>query len=367
MGTFVDLSTSPLLHLPQSMAAGRLGDVGDGEGGGDGVKVLVTGGGGFLGGAIVRQLVARGWTVRTFQRGDYPELAALGVERHRGDLADAGAVLEAVDGCDAIVHVAAKAVLWGGPAEFVATNVTGTDNVLEACRRAGVQRMVYTSTPAVVHGGRHLEGIDESAPYAERFESHYPRTKCRAERAVLAANGPDLATVALRPHLIWGPGDTQLVPRIVARARAGRLWLVGDGSNVVDTTYIDNAAAAHVLACERLAAGAACAGRAYFVTNGEPRPIREILDGILGAAGLPPVRRSLPHPVARAVAGVIEAAYRALPLGGEPPLTRMMVDHLATAHWYDISAARRDLGYQPQVSLDEGFERLREWFATQAQ
>jgi nucleoside-diphosphate-sugar epimerase len=328
------------------------------------VRALVTGGGGFLGGAIVRALVGRGWSVQAFQRGRYPELEELGVRQHRGDLADAGAVSDAVDGCDVVFHVAAKAVLWGKPREFHATNVVGTDNVLSACRRAGVGRLVYTSTPAVVHAGGHLEGVDESAPYAERFESHYPRTKCQAERAVLAANGPALATVALRPHLIWGPGDTQLVPRIVARARAGRLWLVGDGSNLVDTTYVDNAAAAHLLACDRLEPGSACAGRAYFITNGEPRPLREILDGILAAAGEPPVRRSLPYPAAWTAAAAVEAAYRLLPLRGEPPMTRMMVDHLATAHWYDLSAARRDLGYAPAVSLDEGFQRLGEWFAT---
>lgn len=331
------------------------------------MRVLVTGGGGFLGGAIVRRLVERSWEVRTFQRGEYPELDELGVEQLRGDLGDADAVAEAVCGCDAVFHAAARTVLWGGRREFDATNVVGTRNVLAACRHAGVGRLIFTSTPAVVHAGRHLEGVDESAPYAERFESHYPRTKCQAEREVLAANDAELATLALRPHLIWGPGDTQLVPRIVARARAGKLWLVGDGSNLVDTTYVDNAAVAHLLACDRLRPGAGCAGNAYFITNGEPRPIREIFDGILTAAGEAPVRRSLPYPVARAAAGVVEVAYRLLPLDGEPPMTRMMVDHLATAHWYDISAARRDLGYEPLVSLDQGFQRLREWFAAQGE
>jgi nucleoside-diphosphate-sugar epimerase len=329
------------------------------------VKALVTGGGGFLGGAVVRQLVERGWTVRSFQRRHSPALAALGVEQRQGDLADAAAVEAAVAGCEVVFHVAARALLWGPPREFHATNVAGTANVLAACRRAGVRRLVFTSTPSVVHGGRHLEGIDESAPYAERFESPYPATKCAAEKAVLLANGPDLATVALRPHLIWGPGDPQLVGRIVARARAGRLWLVGDGSNLVDTTYLDNAAAAHLLACERLRPGAPCAGKAYFITNGEPRPIVEILNRILDAAGEPPLRRRLPYPVALAAAGVVETVYRLLRLDGEPPLTRMLVRHLATAHWYDISAARRDLGYEPEVSLEEGSRRLSASFEAQ--
>ena len=324
------------------------------------MKALVTGGGGFLGGAIVRLLVDRGWMVRSLQRRHSAALEALGVEQQLADLADASAVDAAVAGCDVVFHAAARAVLWGPRQEFHATNVVGTHNVLGACRRVGVGRLVYTSTPAVVHGGRHLAGIDESAPYARRFESHYPATKCSAEQAVLAADGPELATVALRPHLIWGPGDPQLVARIVARARAGRLWLVGDGRNLVDTTYVDNAALAHVLAGDRLRPGAACAGKAYFITNGEPRPLRDILGSILAAAGLPPVRRRIPYAMALPVAAVVETAYRLLGLDGEPPLTRMLVRHLATAHWYDISAARRDISYEPAVSLDEGFRRLRD-------
>jgi nucleoside-diphosphate-sugar epimerase len=328
------------------------------------MKALVTGGGGFLGGAVVRLLADRGWSVRSLQRRHSPALAALGIEQRLADLGDAEAVASAADGCDVVFHVAARAVLWGRREEFHDANVVGTHNVLAACRRAGVGRLVYTSTPAVVHAGRHLAGIDESAPYADRFESHYPATKAAAERAVLAANGPALATVALRPHLIWGPGDPQLVARIVERARAGRLWLVGDGSNLVDTTYVDNAASAHLQASERLRPGAPCAGRAYFITNGEPRPLREILALILAAAGLPPVRRSVPLAAALPVAAVVETAYRWLRPDGEPPLTRMLVRHLATAHWYDISAARRDLGYEPTVSLDEGFRRLCDAFST---
>ncbi|HOC44396.1 MAG TPA: NAD-dependent epimerase/dehydratase family protein [Thermoanaerobaculales bacterium] len=326
------------------------------------MKALVTGGGGFLGGAVVRGLRERGWQVRSFQRRRSETLAGLGVEQRLGDLVDPHAVRAAVEGCEVVFHVAARAVLWGPRREFESANVAGTRNVLAACRQAGVRRLVHTSTPAVVHAGRHLEGVDESAPYATRFESHYPRTKAAAERMVLAANGPDLATVALRPHLIWGPGDTQLVGRIVARARAGRLWLVGDGANLVDTTFVDNAAAAHLLACERLQPGARCAGNAYFITNGEPRPIAEVLARILAASGEPPLRRRLPYPLAWAAAAVVEAGYRALAPRAEPPLTRMLVRHLATAHWYDITAARRDLGYSPAVSLDEGFRRLGDWY-----
>lgn len=330
------------------------------------MKVLVTGGGGFLGGAVVRRLVERGDDVRTFQRGDYPWHRELGVEARRGDLAEAAAVDVAVAGCEAVLHVAALAGVWGPRREFERANVLGAANLLAACRRHGVGRLVYTSTPSVVHAGDDIAGGDESLPYPDRFHAHYPRTKAAAERAVLAANGPDLATTALRPHLIWGPGDTHLVPQIVARSRSGRLRLVGGGEALVDSTYIENAAHAHLLALDRLAPGAPPAGRAYFISNGEPRPVRELVNGILAAAGEPPAGKSLGPRAAWLAGAAMEAAWTLLPLPGEPPMTRFLARQLATAHWYDLSAARRDLGYQPQVTLDEGLARLRESFAVRA-
>jgi nucleoside-diphosphate-sugar epimerase len=323
---------------------------------------LVTGAGGFLGGAIARRLLARGWLVRSLARGRYPALEAAGVDCRRGDLADGDAVASAVDGCDIVFHVAAKAGAWGPESEYHDANVVGTQNVLDACRRHGVPRLVHTSSPSVVHAGSDIEGGDESLPYADEFDAPYPRTKAIAEQAVLASNDEHLATVALRPHLIWGPGDTQLVPRIVARARAGRLRLVGDGSNLVDSVYIDNAADAHLLAADRLAPAAVSAGRAYFITNGEPLPVRDLVNGIVTAAGLPPVERSIPAGAAVAVGALLEAFHRVARPEVEPMMTRFLARHLSTAHWYDISAARRDLGYQPEVSLVEGFERLRTWF-----
>ncbi len=328
------------------------------------VKALVTGGGGFLGGAIVRRLVERGWMVRTLQRGQYPALDDLGVEQIRGDIADQAAVDRAVAGCDLVFHVAAKVKMWGRYDDFQRINVDGTGNVLAAMDRHGVSRLVYTSTPSVVHGGQSIEGADETAPYPTTFDSPYPESKAAAERAVLAANGPRLATVALRPHLIWGPGDTNLVPQVVARARAGRLRFVGGGDNLVDTVYIDNAVDAHLLAADRLKPGAPCAGRPYFITNGEPRPLKEVINGILAAAGLPPENRSLPLAVALAAGSLLEAVHRVLPGDHDPVMTRFIARNLATAHWYDISAARRDLGYEPRVSMDEGLRRLGDWFRT---
>ncbi len=331
------------------------------------MKALVTGGGGFLGGAVARRLVALGHEVRALQRGSYPELDKLGVETIRGDIGDPEVVDECVEGCDTVFHVAAKVQMWGPYADFYAVNVVGTENVLASMVRHGVPRLVYTSTPSVVHGGTDIEGADESLGYPEEFESPYPRSKARAEATVLAANSPSLATVAIRPHLIWGPGDTNLVPRIVARAKAGKLRFIGDGQNLVDTVYVDNAVDAHLLAANALVPNAACAGRAYFITNGDPRPIKEIVNGILHAAGLPPEERTLPLAVAVAAGRAMEISHFVLRLRGEPAMTRFIARNLATAHWYDISAARRDLGYRPEISIDEGFSRLADWFKSQDQ
>lgn len=326
------------------------------------MTVLVTGGGGFLGGAIVRRLVADGVAVRSFSRGRYAELEALGVASFQGDLGDADAVMRAVDGCDAVFHVAAKAGVWGDARDYERINVTGTEHVLAACRRAGVPRLVHTSSPSVVFDGRDEEGADGSLPYPSRFLCDYPRTKALAERAVLDANDATLSTVALRPHLIWGPGDPHLVPRIIERARAGRLRLVGDGSNLVDSVYVDNAADAHLAALARLSPDAACAGRAYFITNAEPVPMAELINGILGAAGLPPVTKRISPRVAYGVGATLEAAYRLLGRRDEPLMTRFVARQLATAHWFDPEPARRDLGYEPRVSIAEGLERLAQSF-----
>jgi len=327
------------------------------------MRALVTGGGGFLGGAIVRRLRAEDWQVASVSRGHYSELDELGVEQTAGDIADAGVVERAAAGCDVVFHVAAKAGFWGPRLEYERANVIGTTNVIVACRRLRIPKLVYTSTPAVVHDGGDIEGGDESLPYARRFLAHYPRTKAAAERMVLSATSPELATVALRPHLIWGPGDNHLLPGIIARGRDGSLRLVGSGTNLVDTTVVDNAAAAHLAACARLAPGAACCGRAYFISNGEPRPLAELVNAFLAAADLPPVRRTVPPRLAYAIGATLEAVYGTLRLRGEPVMTRFLARHLATAHWYDISAARRDLGYEPRVSIDEGLKRLARSFA----
>jgi 2-alkyl-3-oxoalkanoate reductase len=325
------------------------------------VKALVTGGGGFLGGVIVRMLHERGDEMRSFSRSDYPALTALGVEQHHGDLGDLAAVSAAAKGCDIVFHVAAKAGIWGDYADFHRANVTGTANVLEACRANGIGRLVYTSSPSVVFDGSDVEGGDESLPYPPYYEAHYPKTKALAEQMVLAANSPELATVALRPHLIWGPGDNHLVPRILARGRAGKLRRIGERTNLVDTVYVDNAARAHLLAADRLAPGSPPAGKSYFISNGQPIPLWEMINRILAANHIPPVVRSISPGLAYMVGCICEGLWGMLRLTGEPPMTRFVAHELSSAHWFDISAARRDLGYRPEVSIDEGLLRLREW------
>ena len=324
------------------------------------MKILVTGGGGFLGQALCRGLVERGHDVVSFNRGVYRQLDALGVRQCQGDLADRDAVLDAAHGCEAIFHNAAKAGAWGSYDSYHRANVLGTDHVIAACRALGIGTLVYTSSPSVTHRATHpvAGGTADKVPYGEHFKAPYAATKAIAEKAVLAANDANLATIALRPRLIWGPGDQQLLPRLVARARAGRLRLVGDGANLIDTTYIDNAAQAHFDAFDHLQPAAACAGRAYFISNGEPKPAREIINALLQAAGAPPVTKTLPFPAAYAIGAVCEAAWTLLPLRGEPPLTRFLAEQLATTHWYDMAPATRDFGYVPRVSIAEGLARL---------
>ncbi len=322
--------------------------------------ILVTGGGGFLGGAIVRRLVERGDRVRTFSRKSYPALAELGVEQVEGDLTDSESVSAACEGIERVFHTAAKPGVWGRYADFYEANTAGTLNLLAACRRGGVDRLVHTSSPSVVFDGSDQEGVDESAPYPEEFEAHYPRTKAMAEKAVLeAAKAGAVKAVALRPHLIWGPGDPHLTPRILRRAES--LRRIGEGRNRVDTIYIDNAADAHLLAAEALEKNPELSGRAYFISQGEPMPLWDMVNAILAAGGRPPVEKTISPVAARRVATVLEWVYRTFRLPGEPRLTRFVVDELAAAHWFDIGAARRDLGYEPRVSTEEGLKRLEAW------
>ena len=270
-------------------------------------------------------------------------------------------MIKAADGCDLICHVAAKAGIWGCYDEFYRPNVIGTKNIIQACRKCDITRLVYTSSPSVVFDGSDLEGVDESVPYPDHYLSWYPQTKAEAEQLVLAANDASLATVALRPHLIWGPEDNHLVPRILERGRAGALRRIGERSCLVDTVYIDNAAEAHVLAAEKLSSDSVIAGKVYFISNDEPLPLWDIVNRILAAGGVPAVEKTISPQLASVIGALLENLYRLLKLSGEPRMTRFVAKELSTAHWFDISAAKRELGYQPQVSVVEGLRRLQDW------
>jgi nucleoside-diphosphate-sugar epimerase len=321
--------------------------------------ILVTGGGGFLGGALVGMLTARGAAVRSFSRSRHKRLDRLGVEQFQGDLGDRETLAKACRGVELVFHVAAKTGVWGPYRDFHQTNVVGTQNVIAACRATGVRRLVYTSSPSVVFDGGDMEGVDESVPYPAGYLAHYPRTKAMAEQLVRHAGRRGLRTIALRPHLIWGPGDNHLVPRIIQRAR--RLRIVGRGRNKVDTTYVDNAAHAHILAAAKLDRRPDLSGRVYFISQDAPVVLWDMVNAILAAADLPPVERAVSLKTARRAGFLLEWIYRVLRLPGEPPMTRFVAEELASAHWFDLRAAREDLGYRPTVSTEEGLRRLRRW------
>ena len=328
------------------------------------MKVLVTGGGGFLGSAICRQLLARGDDVIAYQRSASEELEKLGVRIIQGSITDAKLLNAAFNSVDAVIHTAAKAGIWGPYEDYFRPNVLGTENVLAACRRNDIRKLVFTSSPSVTHADGDIEGGDESLPYAEHYNSPYPATKALAEQKVMAANCPELHTVSLRPHLIWGSGDNHLLPKLLERAKSGKLKLPGP-DKLIDTIYIDNAAKAHLLALDRLQSNPEIVGgKTYFVSNDEPLPQSQIIGGLLKAAGLEvDIQPISPH-IALAAGTLLETGWKLFRLKSEPPITRWSAEHLSTAHWYDISAAKRDLGYTAEISIAEGMELLAASFKT---
>lgn len=322
------------------------------------MNALVTGASGLLGYALVEQLKARGETVRAFCRRADADLESLGAEIAYGDVRDTAAVQRACQGVDVVFHVAGVSGIWGPWQHYFATNTLGTLNVIDACRENRVSRLVYTSSPSVTFDGSAQEGVDESAPYARRWLAHYPHSKALAEQAVLKANDQRLSTCALRPHLIWGERDRQLIPRLIARARSGRLRRVGNGLNLIDTVHVDNAATAHILAADRLEPTSAVAGRVYFISQGGPVNCWKWIDELLALAGLPPVDKAIPTGAAWALGGALEAVYGALGLKGEPPMTRFLAAQLGKSHYFNIARARLDLNYEPHVSMAVGLRRL---------
>lgn len=319
------------------------------------MKILVTGGGGFVGGYIVERLLARGYAVRSIGRSPQPELVAKGVEVVCGDLTDATAVSAACEGVDAVFHVAARAGVWGSWESFYGPNVIGTRNVLSACRKWQVKRLVYTSTPSVVFNGDSIRGGDESLPYGKNWLCHYAETKALAEQEALAANSEKLQVVALRPHLIFGPGDPHLLPRVVESVKAGRLRIVGDGSAKVDVSYVGNVADAHLDAFDALERGKG-AGQAYFISQGEPVDLWSWLNSILEGLGQPPLTQKIPRPLAYGIGALCEGVWKVLRRRTDPPITRFVAVELAKDHYFDISKAQHELGYRPRVPMNEALK-----------
>lgn len=315
------------------------------------MRVLVTGGSSLLGRTVAERLEQRGDDVVTIQRGE----ASGPWQQVRGDIRDADAVRRAATGADAVVHLAARVSVTGSWQDFESVNVHGSQNVLDAARNAGVSRVVHVSSPSVAHLGAPLIAAAADPADPDRAHGHYARSKAIAERLALDAASNSCAVVAIRPHLVWGPDDTQLVGRIVERAASGRLVLIDGGTALIDTTYIDNAADALVAALDR---AEDLSGEAFVVTNGEPRTVAELLARICRAAGVPEPSRSVPHALASSAGGLVEGTWSLTRREGEPPMTRFLAEQLSTAHWFDQTITQQRLAWRPMVSLAEGYERL---------
>ena len=327
------------------------------------MKVLVTGAGSLLLGGIAQQLAERGDHVVCFQRRT-TETTHQNITMIAGDIRDRGSVTEAANGCNAIIHGAARVGVMGSWEEFQSSNVDGTSNILRAATEHQISRLVYVSTPSVAHVGDAIEGDIATPATTGRKRAYYAESKAQAEILALQANGADLGVVAIRPHLVWGPGDTQLVGRIVERARQGRLVMVGSGNALVDSTYIDNAVSAHIAALDSITPGSRCAGKAYVISNGEPRTVNELMSRICQAAGVEFSPKHVPAVVARNIGSVVERIWPLI-RKDEPPITRFVAEQLGTAHWFDQRPAQEDLHWKAEITLDEGFVRLAKWFQEQ--
>jgi nucleoside-diphosphate-sugar epimerase len=303
--------------------------------------------------------------VTGFARGNYPELEQMGVVMIRGDICDLKFLTAAMQSCDLVFHVASKAGIWGNKNEYYRPNVDGVANIIQACKTLSIKHIVYTSTPSVTFAGIDEEGIDESQPYAEKFLNYYAESKAIAEQMMLNANSEQLKTVALRPHLIWGPEDPHLISRVIERGKAGGLKLLGKTDKLVDTVYVDNAAYAHVLAGVNIVkADTNCAGKSYFISNDQPITMANMLNKILACVDLPPVTKRVPVVFAYAAGALLEWVHHLLAKKEEPMMTRFVARQLSTSHYFNIEAAKKDLGYQPLINIEQGMQRLKASLST---
>ena len=323
----------------------------------------MTGTGSLLLGGLASELLRRGDEVVCLQRRPAAFMGHQNAHEVLADICDADAVALAAKGCDAIIHGAARVGVVGSQKEFYDTNVLGTENILRAAEQQSISRLVFVSTPSVAHTGASLVGAPAGRAEIGRSRSYYAESKAIAERTVLNARNSQLAVVAIRPHLVWGPGDTQLVGRIVERAKSGRLAVVGTGNALVDSTYIDNAISAHIAALDALHIGSACDGKAYVVSNGEPRTVNELMRSMCESAGVPFEPRHLSLTLGIRLGSLVERLWP-LMQSSEPPITRFIAEQLGTAHWFDQRVVHNDLKWAPSVTLDEGFKQLTQWFAS---
>ena len=322
------------------------------------MKILITGGGGFLGSHLARKLFERGDEVTVMGRKGYPELGE-SIKCVKGDIRDRPVAISALKEQEVVFHTAAIPGIWGGYEEFYRTDVEGTENIILACCENKVKKLIYTSSPSVVFGQSGMEDVDETTPYPDNYLCHYPKTKAMAEKLVMAANGSGgLATVCIRPHLIWGPGDPHLVPRLIDRAKKGRLVQVGDGKNKVDMIYIDNAVAAHIQACDKLDVGGPVGGKCYFVSDGKPVVLWDWINSLLKELKLPLVTRSISFKCATRIGRMLEIIYKVFGLKNEPPMTRFLAAQLAKSHFFNISRAKNDFSYRQVITPEEGMKRL---------
>ena len=328
------------------------------------MKVLITGGGGFLGSHLARCLLEHGNEVTVLGRNSYPELGS-SIQCIKADIRDRSAVVLALKGQEVVFHTAAIPGIWGDYSEFHSTDVQGTKNIIFACCENIIKKLVYTSSPSVIFDQSDMENVDEETPYPDKYFCHYSKTKAMAEKLVMAANGTDgLATVCIRPHLIWGPGDPHLVPRLITRAKKGKLVRVGNGENLVDMIYIDNAVEAHLKACDRLSLASPVAGKCYFVSDGNPVVLWKWIENILNELKLPAITKAVSFQYAARIGGVLEGIYKIFRIKKEPPMTRFLAAQLAKSHYFNISRARNDFGYKPIVTQEEGMKRLFNYYLT---
>lgn len=323
------------------------------------MKSLVTGGGGFLGKQIVRKLLERGDDVTVIGRNHYPDVETMGAKSLPIDIRSLQELIPAFVGMDEVYHAAGVTDIWGPWEIFYSINVLGTQNVVEACRKNNVPKLIYTSSPSVVFDAKPQKNVNEDAPYPEKWLAHYPHSKMLAEKCVMSSNEEGrLSTVSLRPHLIWGPGDLHLIPRVVSRARSGQLRQVGDGENLVDIIHVENAADAHLFASKELGPGGKCNGKTYFVSQGQPVRLWDFIEDVLERAGAPKVKKSVSFASAYRAGSALEWVYKAMGKKKEPRMTRFLACQLAMDHYYDTTRAKEDFGYHPTITTEEGLKNL---------